>query len=208
MKTLHKSYFTSDWHVGHQAVLTFDQRPFLDLGHMHAMLVANYNATVGAQDTCYFLGDMGLCSADLLKSVVTQLNGTKVLVLGNHDRGAHAMRQLGFDVVLNMATVILANEIVTMTHCPLRGVWREDVTGMKGAVPGENWHKESKHEQFSIPDFGQFHIHGHTHKMPKDRTLGRQMDVGVRANNYRPVSNSFIEKWISAQKRKEKGSAT
>lgn len=196
-----RAYFTSDWHVGHANVLEFDKRPFKDLDHMHRVLINNYNATVGDQDICYFLGDMGFGKGDLLAGVVQSLQGTKVCILGNHDKGATAMRRYGFDVVLNMASLIVANKIVTMTHCPLRGVWREDVSKMKNSQEGENWHKEFKHTDFSIPDWGQYHLHGHTHKEPKERILDRQFDVGVRANDYRPVSISVIESWIAKREK-------
>ena len=52
-------YFTSDWHVGHDNVLKFDNRPFKDVDHMHRVLINNYNSTVKPDDVCYFLGDMG-----------------------------------------------------------------------------------------------------------------------------------------------------
>lgn len=193
-------YFTSDWHVGHANVLHFDQRPFKDLDHMHRVLINNHNACVGSEDICYFLGDMGFCKSEVLADVVAELQGTKVLILGNHDKGATAMHRIGFDVVLHSATIEVAGELVTMTHCPLRGVWREDTTNMKGALPGEGWHKETKHQLFSVPDYGQFHMHGHTHKPPEERILDRQFDVGVRANGYRPVSISAIESWVSKTK--------
>lgn len=196
-----RTYFTSDWHVGHANVLVFDKRPFKDMDHMHRVLVNNYNATVDPEDVCYFLGDMGLCKSELLASVVRELNGMKVLILGNHDKGATAMRRLGFDLVLNMASLEIAGQIVTMTHCPLRGVWRENVDGMKGSAEGENWHGEARHQAFSIEDFGQYHLHGHTHKGPEERILDRQMDVGVRANDFRPVSISTIESWIAKREK-------
>lgn len=192
-----RAFFTSDWHVGHANVLVFDKRPFKDLDHMHRVLINNYNATVGAEDICYFLGDMGMGKSDILPKVVSELHGMKVLILGNHDKGASAMRRMGFDVVLNMAAIEVCGQMVTMTHCPLRGVWREDVGEMKGSTSGENWHKENKHVMFSIEDFGQFHLHGHTHKGPEERILGRQWDVGVRANNYRPVAMPAIESWVA-----------
>lgn len=195
-------YFTSDWHIGHANVLIYDKRPFKDLDHMHRVLINNYNATVGEQDICYFLGDMGLGKGDTLRKVVSELNGTKVCILGNHDKGATAMHRLGFDVVLQMASIEVAGKLLTMTHCPLRGVWREDCSNMKGAAPGDNWHKEWKHGPlFSLEDFGQYHLHGHTHKGPEERILDRQFDVGVRANNYRPVSISVIESWISKREK-------
>lgn len=190
-------YFTSDWHIGHANVLAYDQRPFTDLNHMHRVLINNYNSTVGVDDTCFFLGDMGLGKGDVLQKVISEMHGQKILILGNHDKGATAMRRIGFDLCFNVAALEIAGHLVTMTHCPLRGVWREDTSAMKGVAPGDNWHGEHKQQRFSIEDFGQFHLHGHTHKAASERLLGKQWDVGVRANDYRPINISAIESWIA-----------
>lgn len=199
-------YFTSDWHIGHANVLQFSQRPFKDLDHMHEVLTNNYNSVVPPNGLGYFLGDIGFGNGAMVRDIITSLNGKKVLILGNHDRGSSAMARLGFDVVLNSASMIIANEIVTMSHCPLRGVPREDVTGMRGHQEGENWHGEFRHEHFSVPNYGQFHLSGHIHSPNRGRSstiLGRQYDVGVDGNNYRPVSISQLESWIALTKQKE-----
>ena len=138
-----------------------------------------------------------------MRKVISQLKGTKVLILGNHDKGITTMYNCGFDVVLYSASIYIGKERVTMTHCPLRGVKREDITNMRGSNPGDNWHGESreKHKMCSITDEGQYHIHGHTHNREgKDssvKILGKQFDIGVTCNKYTPVSISQIESWIS-----------
>lgn len=194
-------FFTSDWHIGHKNVLAFSKRPFRDLDHMASVLVNNYNATVPADGVCYFLGDMGLCDKTTIQDVVSKLQGTKVLILGNHDKGMSAMYDRGFDVVLNGATIWLANRKITLAHCPLMGVYREDTTGMKGGEPGENWHGEMRRKSlpFTATDEGQYHLSGHIHSPnsgKSTKTLHRQYDVGVDANLYRPVSIKQIEGWI------------
>jgi len=191
------TFFTSDTHYFHDNCIEFDQRPFSDIEHMHRVLINNYNNTVRPEDTCFFLGDVGFCSTEKLKPVIDQLNGNKVLILGNHDKGPNAMKSLGFHTVLYSASLFIAGKVVTISHCPLRGVFREDVTNMKGSQPGECWHGESRHQKFSLPDFGQVHLHGHLHKKPKERILDRQFDVGVVANGYRPVAQSVIESWVA-----------
>jgi calcineurin-like phosphoesterase family protein len=189
-------YFTSDWHIGHQNVLAFDQRPFRDLQHMHDVLVGNYRASVKDDDVVFFLGDVGLAKTDLVSGIISALPGTKILVRGNHDR----KNQAGFQAIVDTVSLTVGGEVVTASHCPLLGVWREDVTGMRGAVAGENWHGETRHQRLSVENRGQFHLHGHTHKSREERVLGRQWDVGVRANNYRPVSIRQIESWINKTK--------
>jgi len=199
-------FFTSDWHIGHQNSLNFDNRPFRDLEHMHKSLIKRYNSVVPKDGICYFLGDVGLCSGDIISNTIHQLNGTKILILGNHDKGINAMYSYGFDVVLYSASVYIAKERVTMTHCPLRGLYREDTKGMHNTDGTENWHGEKRHEKFSITNEGQFHLHGHIHSPNQGKStkiLGRQYDVGLPANNYTPVSLGTIESWITKTKREE-----
>lgn len=200
-------YFTSDLHIGHANVLVFDQRPFRDLDHMHEVLINNYNSTV-KDGVCYFLGDIGLGKSELVKNVISRMSGTKCLILGNHDKGVEAMYKVGFDVVLHGATMQIAGERVTLSHCPLLGVYREKCEDMKGSQTGENWHGESRLKQriFTTTNEGQFHLHGHIHSPnggKSKKILGRQMDVGVAANGYKPVNISVIESWIAKTKIEE-----
>jgi len=200
-------FITSDWHVGHANVLIYDKRPFEDLNHMHRVLVNNYNASVRDGDVCYFLGDMGMGSGDVLKKVIERLNGTKVLILGNHDKNTYSMYGVGFDVVLNTAVIYLGDKRISMSHCPLPGIFREDVANMKGAKENENWHGEHKNQRFTSQDLTvDFHLHGHIHSdgKTKPRSTDRQYDVGVRANAYKPVSLSLIESWIANEQIKAK----
>jgi calcineurin-like phosphoesterase family protein len=202
MNGLKKIFFTSDLHHGHRKSLEFDKRPFTDLFHMHRVLMNNFNNTVPKDGLTYFLGDVGFSKGDELRDFVTKLNGTKVLVLGNHDKGANAMYNVGFDVVLYGAKLVIASQIVTLSHCPLKGLYREDTAGMKGGAVGENWHGESR-EKFACytqENFGQFHLHGHVHSPnggKSQKILDKQFDVGVVANNYTPVNISVIESWIA-----------
>lgn len=200
------TFFTSDFHIGHSKSIEFDNRPFRDLDHMHQVLVNNYNAIVPEDGICYHLGDVGMGDFDSIKKVLDQLNGTKVCVLGNHDGNVNRMYRLGFDVVLYSATLYIAGEKVTLSHCPLRGVFREDVTEMKNNKGDVNWHGESRHDKFSVENEGQFHLHGHLHSSKEKGKLvkdGKQWDIGVVGNNYRPVSISAVESWISKYKQKE-----
>jgi calcineurin-like phosphoesterase family protein len=200
------TFFTSDWHIGHANAIQFDNRPFKDVNHMHEVLIANYNNTVPDDGLCYFLGDIGLSSSDSTRKVIERLNGIKILVLGNHDKQHNAMYGCGFDVVMNGAVLWIGGKKVTMSHCPLKGVFRENLDHLpehKKTKPPENWHGESreKSEQYTFSDEGQFHLHGHIHSRkdtPHKKTYdGRQMDVGVPAHGYRPVHIGMVESWIA-----------
>lgn len=79
------NYFIADTHFSHSAILNFDHRPFADMYQMEETMVMLWNATVRKSDTVYILGDFCWGKADEWLRILRQLNGTKVLIKGNHD---------------------------------------------------------------------------------------------------------------------------
>ena len=190
-------FFTSDWHIGHANAIKFDNRPFKNLEEMHDTLIRNFNKMVPTDGLTYFLGDIGLGSIELNNSVISQLNGTKILIVGNHDRPYESNYNSGFHVVMNNATIKIHRQLVTMSHCPLLGLPREDMT--EYPHKGINWHGENKNLDYTVENKGQFHLHGHIHSPNGGRSKrieGRQFDVGLPANKYRPVHIGVIESFI------------
>lgn len=197
-------FFTSDWHIGHFNVLKYDQRPFQDLNHMHRVLINNYNSTVPENGICYFLGDVGYCKGDIVGKIMAECHGTKILIIGNHDKNTHSMYAQGFDCVLNTAVFYIGTHRVSMSHCPLPGIFRESMADMPKQPKENNWHGEHKNQMFTSRDLTvDFHLHGHIHSdnVVKPRQTDRQYDVGVRSNGYRPVSISQIEAWIASTRK-------
>lgn len=190
-------FVTSDWHDGHAKSIEYDNRPFKDTLHMREMLIQNFNKQVPENGLTYFLGDM-LAGIEVLK----RLNGTKVLVIGNHDKLQQSAYNSGYDVVLNGAVTYIQGQRVTMSHCPLIGIKRECLKHIpEERRKGVNWHGEFKNQAFSFQNEGQFHLHGHLHCRKETKDIkqiiqGRQMDIGVTAHNYRPVHFGVIESWI------------
>ena len=48
----------SDPHFDSESIIKNGNRPFKSVAEMNATLIKNYNATVGKQDICYWLGDI------------------------------------------------------------------------------------------------------------------------------------------------------
>jgi len=161
---------------------------------MHSVLINNYNACVKDEDVCYFLGDIGICKGSIIKDIISKLNGTKVLILGNHDANTFSMYDRGFDVVLNAGVFYMGDKRISMSHCPLPGIFREDITDMKGATSGENWHGELKNDMFMSRDTSvDFHLSGHIHSGPH-----------TDKKETRTVSLSEIESWINMVSKNKK----
>lgn len=72
-------FYSADWHIGDNNILTYEHRPFKDLDEMEHIIVCNHNNTVSDGDTSYLLGDIG----DI--RVLSKLKGRIVVVCGNHD---------------------------------------------------------------------------------------------------------------------------
>lgn len=162
-------YFTSDLHLNHEAAIRMCNRPFETLEEMNLTLINNINAMVKKHDTLYILGDAtykgGLEDANKL---ISQINGKKILIRGNHDRKYDPTL---FDDIRDFLEVHLGcsgqNYSISLMHYPM-----------------VEWPK-SRH--------GSIHLHGHQHNGPeynqrmKEQGI-RRYDVGVDANNYCPVS--------------------
>lgn len=83
------NYYIADTHFGHSNILRFDHRPFTDLYQMEEVMVMLWNAAVQKSDTVYILGDFCWSKADEWLRILKQLNGTKVLIEGNHDLNSY-----------------------------------------------------------------------------------------------------------------------
>jgi calcineurin-like phosphoesterase family protein len=95
------TYFISDHHFGHKSIIDFEDRPFADVDEMTATMIAKWNAVVSKEDKVFHLGDFSFLNKERTKAIVSGLNGYKILILGNHDRGRSRdwWLDVGFDEV-------------------------------------------------------------------------------------------------------------
>lgn len=78
-------YFTSDTHFGHENIIEYCNRPFLDVAHMNKEMTIRWNHVVGPSDTVYHLGDFAMGKKELWRYYRANLNGKIIFVIGNHD---------------------------------------------------------------------------------------------------------------------------
>lgn len=186
-----KIFFTSDLHFGHDNIIQYCNRPFSNSLEMTEHIIANWNSVVSAEDLVYVVGDVFLhrSHSDCLE-IMNRLNGTKILIRGNHDRNSIIHYQnIGFSAVLEFAILKIAKKHVHISHYPFR-------PSLFTRLFGKFWNRKSKDakSRYQI-DNGQWLIHGHTHS--KVRQNGRAINVGLEANKYKPISMSEIESIIS-----------
>ena len=79
------NYYIADLHIGHENILKFDNRPFVNINEMHQTIVDNWNRVVRGDDTVYILGDFCWAKESEWPFYLGPLAGQKVLIRGNHD---------------------------------------------------------------------------------------------------------------------------
>lgn len=171
------TFFTADLHFGRESMIYRYDRPEKNILRMNDLLVRNWNSVVGRFDLVYIAGDLTDLPVEQTLPYLDRLNGIKHLIIGNHDRNA----VLSPDFLSKFATCDFYRRIrvdgynVILTHKPL-----------------EKWEGMDK---------GYIHLHGHIHDVQVEDANGLIYNVGVDANNYKPISLNDILKKINYRDR-------
>ncbi len=179
-------YFSSDQHFYHKNVITYCNRPYASLEEMHQALIDNWNKVVQPTDTIFILGDFCFGGVDKWKGILSQLQGEKHLVKGNHDmKQAKPERaeEFGFKWIGKDA-VIKDDELgdILLSHYPYHGDHTEG----------------DRYLDRRPTDKGGWLLHGHVHCAWK--MLGRQINIGVDQWNFTPVSLEEVREYIKRNK--------
>lgn len=188
-------WFTADLHLGHARIIELSDRPFADVDDMNRELVWRWNDRVGEDDVVWVLGDFALGKIDDTLPVVSRLRGRKILLSGNHDRTF-----AGTD----KAILAWRDRYLDAGFCrvyagypmriPLIGYGRVQVCHFPEA--GESQDREDRYSDFRPKlEPGEWLVHGHVHE--RWQVNGRQINVGVDANGFAPVSATEIIRIIT-----------
>ena len=198
-------FFTSDPHFGHENILQFEparQKLGATIEDHDVELIARINQRVQPDDILYILGDFCLGSPGYAKKCLQAINGTKILVRGNHDRNTYKqMLSWGFASVCESVELKICKQKVLLHHYPYRWSWWKQL-----------WckmHRGMKNDFHKRPiDRGQWLLHGHSHSVPHrpgddaPHIHGRQVNIGVDCWDFRPVSLQQIEAIIQTYENK------
>lgn len=151
-------WFTSDTHFGHAKVIEHCSRPFANVHEMNDAMIKRWNARVAPTDTIYHLGDFAF--SDHVR-FLSNLNGHKRLILGNHDKPKYLrFAEHLWEAVNYMETINVDGTSIVLCHYSMR-VWNK-----------------SHH--------GSLHLYGHSHgNLPGD---AQSLDAGVDCWDFQPVS--------------------
>jgi calcineurin-like phosphoesterase family protein len=127
-----QTFYIADLHFGHFNIIRYDNRPFKTVEEMDETLIKNWNKAVSNEDVVYLLGDISWHDDNKTVEIFKQLNGTKILIKGNHDnikRGSALVKY--FTSIQDYAELYLdkKNKVV-MSHYPMpfwNGQFRDTV---------------------------------------------------------------------------------
>lgn len=155
-----KVFVGSDFHWGHANIMTFcptTRTRYGSVANMNESMIQEWNSVVGKDDTVYMLGDIAFMSGYDASKIVNQLNGTKILIIGNHDikqlKDVHFYN--AFKEVHHYLEVVHNGTRIIMCHYPFA-----------------EWNQMHR---------GSIALHGHLHGKPSGMEKYRCRDVGMDA---------------------------
>lgn len=156
-------YIISDTHWNHSLFIDQGLRPFQNIEEMNQKLINNWNSTIHKRAKVYHLGDFCFGNAEMVESIVKQLNGDIHLILGNHDRRRTDSWWNDRGIKHVYRYPIILEKYFILSHEPIN----ENVIG------------------------GFINLHGHTHSQIINSTNGHNwqyINCCVENSNYKPQS--------------------
>lgn len=172
-------YFSSDLHFGHNKDFMYEPRGFQSIEEHDEIIIKNWNEIVKPEDKVYILGDLMLNDTDAGIEKVNQLNGRKIIILGNHDTPIRIERyreELNDIIDIMYAYQFKYNKhYIYLSHYPTITANYDD---------DKPWAKHL------------INLFGHTHQKEKFYNNNPYMyNVGLDANNNKPISiNEILER--------------
>jgi len=81
-----KIFITADHHFHHKNIIEYCNRSFKTVEEMDNVTIEKWNKKVGRDDLVIHLGDFALGTKEQVKETKEKLNGTIILIKGNHDK--------------------------------------------------------------------------------------------------------------------------
>ncbi|RYB01927.1 metallophosphoesterase [Lichenibacterium ramalinae] len=165
-------------------------RPFADVAAMDEGLISIWNSVVGRKDTVWHLGDFALGPKGTAERVFRRLNGSKHLIVGNHD--GDDVKRCAWASVHDMASQRVDGVKLVLCHYPMLS-W-----------PGSSYNGQH-HVSGQPATVTSIMCHGHVHGTPSNSRLPHQdafrIDVGVDMQSMAPVAAEAVVAGVRATMR-------
>ena len=172
-------FVTSDTHFRHANILTFTDSTtgalirgnrFADVDAMDEHMIERWNSVVKPGDIVYHLGDVVMGDREWFKKNWPRLNGSKRLIVGNHD-DIPFLASGGFFKKVSMWRMFPEFGLM-LSHVPLHinSLYR--------------YPSKDSDETFEL--VAMLNVHGHIHQNPSPE--GPYRNVSVEVTDYTPVN--------------------
>lgn len=159
-------WLTSDLHFNHDKDFVWKARGFESIEEMNKAIISRFNSKVQPEDTVYILGDLMLGDKEAGEECLKQLNGKKIIILGNHDMNPRIeiYKKYAEQVIYGLP-LKYKKKTFFLSHYPT-------LTGNMDDTPGHC----------------TYNLHGHTHQTVNHTKGYKYMyHVGVDSHDCYPV---------------------
>lgn len=165
------NFYISDTHWGQKDIIAYDKRPYSTIEQCFEDMKQKWNSKVKAWDDVYLIGDVTDRNVPDIGIYMSQLNGRKHLIVGNHDNHIQKNKE-AIEWFVSVETIGETRDengnIIVMCHYPIAC-----------------WHHMDKQNCFHI--YG--HIHGKAYEIYANmHALKKAYNAGCMINNYEPVT--------------------
>lgn len=127
----------SDHHFGHKNIIRFSNRPYPTIKLMEECMIGNNNNLVEPTDVCIWVGDFAFLKDAEANEILHQMNGYKILILGNHDINKKKVKKLHFDEIHLMRKIEVPVSDgrtfdLVLTHYPMHNLPKKNVVNIHG----------------------------------------------------------------------------
>jgi calcineurin-like phosphoesterase family protein len=154
-------WFWSDQHFGHRNIIKYADRPFVDTDTMHEALIQNYLNVVKPNDVVFWCGDIAFMQDPAINSIIGQLPGYKVHIVGNHD----------FDRSNKLKNIVMDERHLCYALDINTGI--------------DNFQLLLTHYPITRIPVNCVNVHGHLHQNVADSW---NINVSVECTNYSPIN--------------------
>lgn len=174
-------FIISDTHFLHEKMLIkYDKTRMARFSNITAIdnfMHDEWNRAITNDDLVIHLGDVAFGSFEQCVASMRGLNGRKILVRGNHDRGNTPMMQMGFFAVFEQVVIKVDGVNILCRHRPWIGPLPDGIYGVfHGHIhTGNKEDLEAAGEESDIPDYNVNCCVEHTNFKPilAPEALGR-----------------------------------
>lgn len=188
-----KQLFTSDWHLGHNKIMEYEDRPYESIEEMEEVFFNNLDELWERGDTLYFLGDMSLNDKATISALDKLLKiGVRnvVYIFGNHDHSNTVRNAIAKHKIVSWCGDLKTIKLARASKIVSGMRFTDKVPAFLCHYPMRSWNMSAH---------GARHLHGHSHgDMPE---MWNCLDVGIDnaftlLGEHRPFTNEEVDRHI------------